>query len=360
MKKIVRPKAVAALAFCAACSAVHAQSTVQVYGILDAGVELNDSGVPGEKRNWMINTGNQSGTRLGFRGSEDLGGGLKALFNIEMGFYVDTGTVITYGEPAGIFWGRRSVVGLQGGFGEVFLGRDYTPAFWTLIQTDRFRYGLPGTVSTPSQIVVTRANNGIFYNTPSMGGFQGRLAYTLGAEGSTPARDQGRLASASVDYKAGSLFASAAVQNRRDLVPGSTTTTTSFNEGGLGFEYTFGKYVVSTGFWTTNPVTATTGAVDKSKAYWLGAGVTVGVGQVNVQLARTEVDVVGRGEGRALTYGVSYTHPLSRRTSLYAAYGGVRNDDDARLPLNTGSQRVGGVVFGTDPSAVVVGMRHSF
>jgi len=229
-----------------------------------------------------------------------------------------------------------------------------------VIQTDRSRYGLPGTVSTPSQIAVTRTNNGIFYKSPTIGGLTGRLAYTLGLEGTTSARDQGRLAAASVDYKAGNLFLSAAIQNRRDLVPGSTTQTTSFNEGGAGIEYEFAPFVVSAGFWTTNPVTVTASAVDKAKAYWIGAGMTVGVGQVNAQVSRTEVDVVGRGEGGALTYGISYSHPLSRRTALYAAYGGVRNNDNARLPLNTGSQRVGGVVFGADPSAVVVGMRHSF
>lgn len=107
-------------------------------------------------------------------------------------------------------------------------------------------------------------------------------------------------------------------------------------------------------------MTATAGAVDKSKAYWLGVGTTVGIGQLNAQVTRTTVEPIGRSEGRALTYGVAYHHPLSKRTTLYAAFGGVKNDGNARLPLNTGSQRVGGVVFGADPRALVTGIRHVF
>ncbi|HSI59338.1 MAG TPA: porin [Ideonella sp.] len=360
MKKLMR-HAVPALSIAALfATAAHAQSTVQVYGLLDAGVEANRTGVPGEKRNLMVNTGNQAASRLGFRATEDLGGGLSAIVNIELGLYADTGNIVTYGETAGTFWGRRAVVGLQGAFGELLLGREYTPGFWTLIQTDRFRYGLPGTVSTPSQIAVTRANNGVFYKTPNLAGFVGRLAATTGLEGTTPAHDQGRFLSGSLDYKVGKLFLSGAYQKRRDLQPGSTTQTADFNEGGAGLEYSFAPFVVTAGFWTTDPVTATADAVDKTKAYWIGAGMDIGLGQLNLQIARTELRYFGRGDGKALTYGVSYTYPLSVRTALYAAYGGVNNNDGARLALNTGSQRVGGVVFGADPSAVIVGMRHNF
>jgi len=339
----------------------YAQTEVKVYGLLDVGLEMNSTGVAGSGSTKMMNTGNQAGTRLGFLANEDLGDGLIAQMNVELGFYVDTGSIITYGETGGTFFGRRSVVGLNDTrWGELMLGRDYTPGFWTLIQTDRFRYGLPGTVSTPSQISSTRANNGVFYKTPNLGGFTGRLTWTAGLEGTTPAADQGRLLAASGDYKAGNLFLSAAYQERRDLLPGSTTQTGKFKEGGGGIEYTFKPYVVTAGYWTTDPITATTDAVDKTKAYWIGAGMDVGLGQFNVQVARTELDYFGRGKGNALTYGVSYTYLLSIRTALYAAYGGVKNNDGARLALNTGSQRVGGVVFGADPHAVIVGMRHTF
>ena len=106
---------------------MHAQSSLQIYGIMDAGVLRSDTGEPGGGKKTELATGNSAGTRLGFRGTEDLGGGLKALFNLEMGISNDTGTLLTFGEPAGTVFGRRSFVGLQGGFGEVLVGRDYTP-----------------------------------------------------------------------------------------------------------------------------------------------------------------------------------------------------------------------------------------
>src|SRR5258706_8078069 len=240
------------LGLVAACS-VNAQG-VTVYGLLDAGVEVNKSGAPNEGRKVLLNTGNQSATRLGFRGVEDLGGGLSALFNIEMGFALDTGTVITYGEQAGTFWGRRAVVGLQGSWGELLLGRDYVPGFWTVIQSDRFSYGLPGTVSTPSQITVTRINNGIFYRTPNLNGFSGRLAYALGAESSTPPKDLGHFWGASVDYKQGPWMVTAAAQNRRDLAPGSTPETANFREAGIGGQYDVAPHDVNIGHWSTDPV----------------------------------------------------------------------------------------------------------
>lgn len=360
MMKSILPQAIVTLAIGACAStAAQAQSSVQIYGIMDAGVMLSDTGAPAEGHKFELATGNFAGTRLGFRGTEDLGGGLKAVFNLEAGIANDTGAILTFGEAAGTFFGRKSVVGLQGGFGEVYLGRDYTPAWWTIFRTDRFRFGLPGTVATSSGVVVTRANNGIFYATPAFGGFRGRLAYTFGAEATSP-RDLGRLLGGAVEYKAGNLFLAAAAQRRRDAVPGAPTSTTSLKEHGAGLEYDLGKYAVSAGYWQTNPVTATAGGVDRSKAVWLGASMRLGSGEVKAQVTRTSVDIFGRGSGRAITAGVAYIHSLSKRTSLYAGIGGVNNDTNARLPLNTGTVRVGGSVFDADPRAMVVGIRHDF
>jgi predicted porin len=360
MKKtnLLRTVAVLAAAAAAACGA-NAQSSVQIYGIMDAGVMTSDTGAPGDKSKLEVSTGNQAGTRLGFRGTEDLGGGLKAVFHLEMGIANDTGTILTFGQPASIVFGRKSVVGLQSRYGDVYLGRDYTPAWWTIFQTDRFRFGLPGTTSVSSGVVETRANNGIFYHSPVMGGFRTRLAYTLGSESAT-AREAGRLAGIQLEYRANKLLVTGTVQNRHDLVPGSTTAVASLKERGAGVEYDFGRFVVSSGFWRTDPVTATAGATDKSRAVWLGASMPVGAGEFKAQVTRTSVDVFGRGSGHAVTAGVAYVHHLSKRTHVYGGVGTVRNDSNTRLPLNVGTVRVGGSVFGADPRAALVGVRHDF
>jgi len=361
MKKPTPPLfATIALAAAACASGAHAQGSVQMYGIMDAGLMVSNTGAPGERNKTELATGNQAGTRLGLRGVEDLGGGLKATFNLEMGISNDTGQLLTFGEAAGTTFGRKSVLGLQGGFGEVTFGRDYTPAWWTIFRTDRFRFGLPGTTATSSGVLVTRANNGIFYVTPAYAGFRGRLAYTFGAESTEAPRDRGRLAGASLEYQSGHLFVAAAVQRRRDATPGVAGDSSSTIERGIGAEYTLGRYAFSTGFWQADPVTRTTGAVDNSRAVWLGASMALGAGKVQAQVTRTSVDVVGRRPGRAYTAGVAYIHSLSRRTSLYAGIGTVRNDDNARLALNTGTVRVGGSVFGADPRAMLVGVRHDF
>jgi GBP family porin len=362
MKKTNLLRAVAVLAAAAAAAAAcgaHAQSSVQIYGIMDAAAMTSDTGAPGDKSKFEVATGNQAGTRLGFRGTEDLGGGLKAVFHLEMGIANDTGALLTFGESAGTVFGRKSVVGLQSRYGDVYLGRDYTPAWWSIFQTDRFRFGLPGTTATSSGVVVTRANNGIFYHSPVMGGFRTRLAYTLGAESAT-VRDAGRLAGMQVEYRTSKLLVTATAQNRHDLVPGSTTAVASLKERGAGMEYDFGKFIVSSGFWRTDPVTATAGAIDKSRAVWLGASMQVGVGEIKAQVTRTAVDIFGRGNGHALTAGVAYIHHLSKQTSVYAGVGTVRNDSNTRLPLNVGTVRVGGTVFGADPRAALVGVRHDF
>ena len=355
--KTIRAAAAALLAT-AACAA-QAQSSLQIYGIMDAGVLVSNTGAPGQHHQSELATGNGAGTRLGFRGTEDLGGGLKASFQLEMGIFNDTGEFITFGEPAGTTFGRKSVVGIHGGWGDLFLGRDYTPGWWNVFQSDRFRFGLPGTNATSSGIVVTRASNGLFYHSPVLGGFRARLAYTFGKE-SAAEHELGRLAGAQLEYRAGKLFLSVAAQNRHDQVPGSTTALTSLKERGAGFEYDFGSVVTSAGYWQADPVTATAGTVDKSRAVWLGASVPVGVGEIKAQVTRTSIDSLARGHGSALTGGVAYIHHVSKRTSLYAGVGTVRNDANTRLPLNVGTVKVGGTTFDADPRAAIVGIRHDF
>src|SRR6476660_2912926 len=100
--------------------AASAQSSVVVYGIVDASVARENTDFNNGSRTVMA-SGNQSTSRIGFRGTEDLGNGLKALFNIEAGVAIDTGAA-----DSSLF-GRRAVVGLQGAFGTLTLGREYTP-----------------------------------------------------------------------------------------------------------------------------------------------------------------------------------------------------------------------------------------
>lgn len=335
----------------------NAQTNVQIFGVLDAGLEYSKSGV-GSESFTKLNTGNQWASRLGFRATEDLGQGLKAIAVLEAGVFVDDGSIVTYGEPKAPFFGRRSIVGLQSAqWGELLLGRDYTSAWYSLFLTDRFRYGLPGTVSTPSQNVVSRTNGGAYYTSPKFGDLQVRLG--VAASDKATNVNRGTFVAGNIEYSTPTLFATLGAQKRKE--PGSKPNT-GVSEYGGGIEWRPAPYVLNVGFWNTNPVTTVASAVDRSKAFWVGGGMAVSAtGRFDAQFTHTRVDVIGRpARGKALTWGINYTHTLSKSTALYAGIGGVRNNENARLALNSGSQRTGGVVFGADPRSVIMGMRHQF
>ena len=98
-----------------------AQSNVTLYGIVDAAAAIEKTGAPGAKRRPVLNSGNQSSSRFGFRGTEDLGDGFRAIFALEAGIGLDTGI------SDAAFFGRRAIVGLEGGLGSLTLGREYSP-----------------------------------------------------------------------------------------------------------------------------------------------------------------------------------------------------------------------------------------
>ena len=110
-------------------------------------------------------------SRIGLRGEEDLGGGLKAEFNIESGLALDTGTADS------AFWGRRAVVGLQGGFGSLLIGREYSPIASVAAASDIFGQGYFGTnlSAFTSGRLSRRLSNSVSYRTPSIGGVRASL-----------------------------------------------------------------------------------------------------------------------------------------------------------------------------------------
>ena len=121
----------AAAAFCSLD--VHAQNNV-LYGLIDA--SASRARPPGGEYSWKLDSGSMSRTYLGFRGNEDLGGGLRAVFRLETYFGIDTGATGGYGGDA--FWGRDANVGLSGAFGTTVLGRNVSPLFLTTITFNPF------------------------------------------------------------------------------------------------------------------------------------------------------------------------------------------------------------------------------
>lgn len=342
---------------------VSAQSTSQVtiYGIVDAGVEYQKASAgsagPATTRTQLVN-GTFSASRLGFRGFEDLGGGLRAFFTLEHGFNVDDGTV-----AGAALWGRKSIVGLSGPWGELSFGRDYTPAFWVQFYTDVnsfAMYGNSGTMSAFAATGMLRVNNGVYYATPEMNGFRGRLTYTLGDESSTAPKDAGRVFGGSLEYRSRTLSAGAFHQVRKTVFPANSTTSAENVYQGITGLYDFGKWAASAGlvrFDPAGPNTATSGVI---KSLWGGVIVRLPSSDLRVNVGRVTTSVAGPTQGKSLLFGVNYTYHLSKKTNVYIGAGRVNNNEAAQFGLEGGSRAILNNGRGSDTTAVVAGLRTVF
>ncbi len=357
MKKSLLAVAVAA----ALPTFAQAQTNVTLYGIIDAAAVVENNG---DRSAFNIQSGVSAGNRWGLRGTEDLGGGLKGIFTLEGGYQNDTGTQ----AQGGRLFGRQAFVGLEGGFGRVTLGRQYTPGFWVLANYDTFGLGMygntagivaPGPGGLPGGQV--RWDNSIEYLTPSLGGFTARLMYSSdndsvatpnNGEGFTEAQKKaGRSIGFGANYAGGPIGIGLGYHNwESDPVAGEKNKALT-----VGGSYDFGAFKLFIGYFDLDPV----GAAADTKSVWLGGAIKLGAsGTLKVQGAQSKIDVAGDPKG--LTLGISYEHALSRRTTLYANAGTVRNNDAGTFSLISSSTVLAPSAAGKDPKAFALGVRHAF
>jgi predicted porin len=354
-----------ALAFAAVlaavCSPARAQASVTLYGVVDAAVEVQkasagSSGPATSSKNLV--SGTFAASRLGFRGADDLGGGLKAFFQLEHGFNVDDGTV-----TGAAFWGRKAIVGLSGSWGENSLGRDYTPAFWVQYYTDVNAFAMYGNSGTMSAFALTgmlRANNGIYYVSPAISGFRGRLTYTFGDESTTAPTDAGRIVGLSGEYRSPTLSAGVFHQERKTVFPANSTSSARNVYQGITGLVDFGPWAVSAGvarFDPAGPDSATSGVV---RSVWGGVIYRFGASDVRVNVGHVTTDVTVPPRGKSTLVGVNYSHALSKTTSLYFGAGRVGNNASAQFGLEGGSRAIPNRGRDSDTTAIGAGIRTTF
>ncbi|WP_186215807.1 porin [Burkholderia gladioli] len=179
----------ALVALSAFAGAAHAQSSVTLYGIIDAGILFNNNA--NGARQWQQSSGVLQGSRWGLKGAEDLGGGLKAIFVLENGFSISSGAL----GQGGAMFGRQAYVGLSSdSLGKVTLGRqydsvvDYTGALATGSQWAGYIGAHPGDLDNMNN--ANRVNNAVKYTSPVYGGFQFGGLYSLGGVAGQPGRNQ--------------------------------------------------------------------------------------------------------------------------------------------------------------------------
>lgn len=327
-------KSLIALAVLGTCGAAMAQSSVTLYGMADAWVGRTKNEVVGvgSTSNSVLESGGFNTSRLGFKGSEDLGGGLRANFNLEAALAIDNGTA------GGLRFDRQSWVGLSGGFGEVQLGKPWSPYDDTrAAANDTFNANFASSWSTWAGYE-DNPNNTIRYNTPNFGGFSGALAYSLGEDRATSPNDTAsRVVSASLNYANGPIVVGLAHQSEKaegangldstgglaDLfgtTVGKTTNTL------LNGSYDFGVVKLVGG---VNRAKLSVAGFDDAKANEWNLGVDVPVGgnfAVGVGVARSKVEQGGADLFKRTGFSLAAKYNLSKRTFTYAAFNRTKEE----------------------------------
>ena len=318
-----------------------AQTNVTVYGVMDAAVSVEDTGAPGEKSHTVINSGDQSSSRIGFRGTEELGGNLKALFNIEAGVALDTGAADS------ALFGRRSVVGLQGDFGTVTVGREYSPIATVAGATDILGQGFYGSnlSAFTTNRLTRRLSNSVNYKSTPMSGFTASAAYSAGEKTTGPSGD---LKGVALEYAGSALYLGAGYHVLTRLATGDDKeymAGAGYKMGDLEFK---GNYMVAD----------QTGANNKFEQLNIGASMAFGQGKAFVNLQQNKMENGAKGNG----FTLAYSYALSKRTNLYTSYASMSNNNLAAFGLNASSTNVTppATALNADPSALTIGMRHTF
>jgi predicted porin len=376
-------KSLIALAVMAAAGAASAQSSVTLFGVVDATLAYGRaSGAGGASLTQLTNSGYNS-SRLGFRGTEDLGGGMSASFWLEAGISNDDGRAgggipagnqgITAAANTGLNFNRRSTVSLAGGWGEVRVGRDYTPSFWNLTIFDPFGTNGVGTTMTlvgpaggngtganalaPSGTsgVLVRASNSIGYFLPAnLGGFYGQAQYYLGENLQTGAATEkdGNGFGLRLGYGQGP-FNVAFSWDRTKYA--TTATTGDFRTWSVAGQWDFGMAKLM-GQYVRDQRDSTV-EVD-GRGWLIGALVPVGAGEIRGSYSEYRIDAGAGADPKARKLALGYVHNLSKRTALYATVARVRNSNGSAVALN-GSTFGAGVVNASS-TGYDLGIRHSF
>jgi predicted porin len=374
-------KSLIALALIGAFSgAAVAQSNVTLYGIVDVNVMWEEGPVQvgtgtaariTQESKTSINSGGQSGSRWGLRGTEALGGGLNAIFALESGYNVDTGTS---GQGNRLF-GRQAYAGLSGGLGTVVAGRlaafsSGTGDFDMIGRVDPFAtgFGIASAGSTFISMNALRVDNAIAYVSPTFAGFKAGVGYSTNVNGAetAPSSSNVRATLLGANWSAGPFFAAITYDvvnnvgsrpDQKHLQIGGTFDIAMFRLHAAWASQSDIGTVPATGIGTGSFVPLPTGLTGyDADAYLLGATWTVTPAFKvfgSYQASSADSNVVGTGAARVNfepdynVWAIGTTYNLSRRTNVYAYW--ASRDADGTLK---GDQ--------FDASQLAVGIRHLF
>ena len=414
-----------ALAALTIAGVASAQSSITLFGVVDAAVSgyKNQAETPFgatvSKSQSVLSSSGYSSSRIGFRGTEDLGGGLAASFWLEGGMTNDNGNGAATG--GGVNFNRRSTVGLSGVFGEIRLGRDYTPTFWSdavfdpmgaagvganliITASGGVTLGVPNSGFQSNRNYARASNSVSYFLPPELGGLYGQVMYAfneqtayepgnltppgINAIVANPALAAvadnarvGRYVGGRIGYAKGPFdvaIAYAASTIGSNYYLGSTTTLNILNLGAsydfgavkLFGEYSNNKQKTDLATNTFNPFGMTKPGANGGL---IGATVPVGVGLIRASYGVIKYNNVNLNlfhvgpEPEADQFAIGYVHNLSKRTALYTTIAKLSNKNGAALAVTGSPGYFTGVIPGGGGAAVPnksvgydVGIRHAF
>ncbi|SRR5450830_263246 len=342
------------------------QSSVTIYGVIDTGVEYV-RGVPttgGATGNQFRVGYGATPSRIGFRGTEDLGGGMRAIFAIEGGFAADTGA----SSQARLF-GRQAFVGLDGNFGTISLGRQYTMRYFGMLDADIFAAASEGLGSLDAGIPNARADNSVSYRN-KFGAFSGGVNYSFGRDTasasnptatncpgeSTDAR-QCREWSWMLKYDGGNWGLVSAYERQYGgtsaTYGGLTSPNLTDSRLTVNTYAKLGDTQLGAGWLYRNN---DGGTLKKSNLYWLVVSQTV-----SPQFVMDGMAAINKFDAndKAVLLTLRGTYLLSKRTSLYLTLSSMKNTGILALPVSTNPPGTGSLPGGSQQS-IMAGVRHAF
>ena len=351
---------IAFAALSAIAGMAQAQSSVTLYGLVDAFVGQTQTQVTGaaKVKRTVVDSDGQYSSRFGFRGTEDLGGGLKGVFALEGGFSPDTGAPAT----AGVLFGRQAFVGLSGGFGTVSLGRHLT-AYDALHGATNMVYD--SNFETTSSVWAAglpdyqiRASNSISYASPDFAGFSGGVVYGLGENKTATTKAEDNF-SFHVKYANGPLLIGFAHQQEKQFSGATPAYFTQpalpavpfnakrkYNLVGASFDFGVVKLVGQ-----YNQAKGQTGATTSAKddEFQIGVSVPFGAAAIAAGYSIAKTEITGGAVNENTSNGLSLlsTYSLSKRTNVYAGFKATKLESR-------------NATVETKASTVAVGVRHLF
>jgi len=345
----------------------QAQSNVTIYGLVDAGLVSERGGAAGSVTKVTSGIGGQS--RLGFRGTEDLGNGLSAIFTLETGLKVDDGSLDNANSA---LFNRQSFVGLKSkDAGTLTIGRQYTMLYNAMSQVaDPFGAGYAGSIKNlfPAAGANTRTSNALVYSTPVMEGFSADGLYSLGEQaGSSTA---GRQFGFGLNYANGPLNARLVYNNRNNDTAAVGATPAKLQDSGRNtlFAINYDFQVVKAFFAYGADKGVNSAALPVANAYGYAVAPKASVDS-NDLLIGVQVPVAPSGTIMASyirkndktvnnqdadQWALGYLYSLSKRTGMYVAYAKIKNKNGAGYTVGNNNEA------GSGDKAFNVGIRHAF